>query len=140
MGMPPVAGQFQPGMGGIQASPLIPPVSMPNYNIPGNYLPNPVGVQGFMPPAIGGQWNQLAQQMAGPMYLPSAPARGIPSPLTPPPKATPPVTMPIQPPSQLGGGGISGVPLLGGGGGGGLGSSTGLYSNGTLLGQRLMRF
>jgi len=120
MGAPPIAGQFQPGMGGIQQPPLIPPMSMPSYNFPGNYLPGQAGMQGFMPPAIGGQWNQLAQQMAGRMYLPPAPGGGIPSPLMPPPTVHPPVTMPILPPSRIGGVGTSGggTPLLTGGGGG----------------------
>jgi len=126
MGAPPIAGQFQPGMGGIQQPPLIPPMSMPSYNFPGNYLPGQAGMQGFMPPAIGGQWNQLAQQMAGRMYLPPAPGGGIPSPLTPPPVVHPPVTMPMLPPTVPQGPYAHGGRVLAAGGGGGGGAAAGM--------------
>lgn len=57
--MPPRAGPFQGGTGGTFQS-LIPPMGMPSYNPGGGYMPAP----------IGGQWNQIAQQMAGPMFMP----------------------------------------------------------------------
>lgn len=69
---------FQGGYGG-----LIPPMPSPQFVPQQNYLPKPLGQPGFMPPAIGGYWNQMAQQMAGPMYLPSPPP-GMASPLAPP--------------------------------------------------------
>ena len=58
----PQASPFTPGMGGIMPGPgyQLPPLQNPGYN-PGG---------GFMPAPIGGQWNQIAQQMAGPMFMP----------------------------------------------------------------------
>lgn len=53
---------FNAGQGGIMPNPgyQLPPLQNPSYN-PGG---------GFMPAPIGGQWNQIAQQMAGPMFMP----------------------------------------------------------------------
>jgi hypothetical protein len=72
-GMNPMAMPFQGGMGGMMpmgmppGNPMpIPPMSMPNYNAGGGDLPTP----------IGGQWNQIAQQMAGPLFLPPGTPQG----------------------------------------------------------------
>lgn len=85
------AAMMPPGGSGSPYQSFIPPMAQANYN-PGG---------GFMPTPMGGQWNQLAQQMAGPMFLPSgvkpsvSPLFGAPNPVgmpqqpTPPPSATP---------------------------------------------------
>lgn len=134
--MPPVAQPFAAGAGGIMPGTpgsmgLIPP--MPQMAMPGlsPYGPAIPGTQSMMPAPVGGQWNQLAQQMAGPMFMPPRPAAGIPypnpvmpgggpiatvaAPKPPTPPVAPPVSMPIGIPP---GGRIGGGQLLGGGGGG----------------------
>lgn len=52
----PIAQPFNGGFGG-----LVPPPQAASYNPGGGYMPAP----------IGGQFNQLAQQMAGPMFMPA---------------------------------------------------------------------
>jgi hypothetical protein len=133
-GMSPMAMPFQGGMGGMMpmgmppGNPMpIPPMSMPNYNPGGGTMPTP----------LGGQWNQIAQQMAGPMFMPQGSTilggapNAIPpmqvSPTTvpgykpptsvPPPMVMPTGTPPVRFPGTLGGhslGAYAGA--LGGGG------------------------
>lgn len=68
---------FTAGMGGIMPGPgyQLPPLQNPGYN-PGG---------GFMPTPIGGMWNQIAQHMAGPMFMPQGTTAlaGAPNPLPP---------------------------------------------------------
>lgn len=121
---------------------IVPPMPMPNYNPPGNYLPGAAGQRGFMPQPIGGYWNQMAQQMAGPMYLPPVPPAGTPYPIRPPAAATPPIATPYQPPSGQTMPGlpasVGGIPLShggrvlarGGGAGGGAMAGMGVRSYG----------
>lgn len=131
--MPPIAGSFQGGTGGMQSfQSLIPPMPSPNFVPSQNFLPGPAGQAGFMPPAIGGNWNQIAQQMAGPMYLPHAPPAGIPYPIrppAPPAAAHPPVVSPTTTLPGLTGramppggstGPLGGIGSLGGGSAGGM--------------------
>ena len=152
-GMPPIAQPFTAGAGGIMPGTpgsmgLIPP--MPQMAMPGlsPYGPALPGTQSFMPAPVGGQWNQLAQQMAGPMFMPPPPSTGIPYPhlvmpatpggspiatvATPKPPSTPvplPPTLPIGP-----GGGtlLARRQLLGGGGQIGAGSFGGMGPHGGL--------
>lgn len=120
-GMPPIAQPFTAGAGGIlPGTPgsmgLIPP--MPQMAMPGlsPYGPAIPGTQSFMPAPMGGQWNQLAQQMAGPMFMPPAPSTGIPypNPVMPgggsiatvaAPKPPAHVAMPVTAPLPIGPGG-----------------------------------
>lgn len=141
-GMPPIAQPFTAGAGGIMPGTpgsmgLIPP--MPQMAMPGlsPYGPAIPGTQSFMPAPVGGQWNQLAQQMAGPMFMPPHPGAGIPypnpvmpgggpiatvaAPKPPAPPVAPPMPMPIGVPPggrMFGGGALGGGQLFGGGGGG----------------------
>lgn len=128
-------GSILPGTPGSMG--LIPP--MPQMAMPGlsPYGPAIPGTQSFMPAPMGGQWNQLAQQMAGPMFMPPAPSAGIPypnpvmpgggpiatvaAPKPPAPPVAPPMPMPIGVPPggrMFGGGALGGGQLFGGGGGG----------------------
>lgn len=145
--------QFAAGTGGIlPGTPgsmgLIPP--MPQMAMPGisPYGPAIPGTQSFMPAPVGGQWNQLAQQMAGPMFMPPKPGAGIPYPnpvmpggtpiatvTAPKPPVAPPMPMPVTAPfpvmpntlnrpASVGGIPIShgGRVLAAGGGAGGIGA------------------
>lgn len=108
---------------------LIPP--MPQMAMPGlsPYGPAIPGTQSFMPAPMGGQWNQLAQQMAGPMFMPPAPSTGIPYPnpvmpgagsiatvAAPKPPVAPPMPMPMPIGVPPGGRVLGGSPLFAGGG------------------------
>lgn len=81
-------------------------MSVPNYIPSRNYLPGQAGMPGFMPPAIGGYWNQMAQQMAGPMYMPPLPSSNIPSPIRPP---APPQTFTPGPVAAIPNGAVPGA-------------------------------
>lgn len=133
--------QFAAGTGGILPGtpgsmgliPPMPQMAMPGLSPSGPAIP---GTQSFMPAPVGGQWNQLAQQMAGPMFMPPAPSAGIPypkpvmpgggpiatvaAPEPPAPPVAPPMPMPIgvPPGGRVFGGNLGGGQLFGGGGGG----------------------
>lgn len=151
MGISPTAQPFAAGAGGIMPGTpgsmgLIPP--MPQMAIPGlsPYGPAITGTQSMMPIPMGGQWNQLAQQMAGPMFMPPHPSAGIPYPnpvmhgggpiatVAAPKPPAPPVTAPRAPISS---------PLLGAGGGlmggGGAGYGGAGYFGGGLTFPRISR-
>lgn len=130
-GMPPIAQAFQGGLGGLSNlggyGGLIPPMQQ-FQGASQNFLPSPLGQSGFMPPAMGGYWNQLAQRMAGPMYLPPAPP-GMASPLNPPkppPTYTPGPGAGVPSPASLPGSGINTAlsRIAGGAGGGGIPSGS----------------
>ncbi|MDE2471099.1 MAG: hypothetical protein KGL35_20725 [Bradyrhizobium sp.] len=145
MSGPPMATPFQGGMGG-----LIPPMPSINYGQSGPYGPAATGTQVMQPQPLGGYWNQMAQQMAGPMFMPPTP-QGIPFPKltmpgtpttvapptsnTPQPPTTPPTLNPIPRLVPIGGGGGG----IGGGGFGG-GGGIGLRGNPMLGPLRLQQF
>ena len=132
---------------------LIPP--MPQMAMPGlsPYGPAIPGTQSMMPAPVGGQWNQLAQQMAGPMFMPPHPGAGTPYPnpvmpgggpiatvAAPKPPVAPPMPMPITSGpfgNRLFGGSSGPVGLGPGGGIGGFSGFGGMGGGQGVLGGRL---